>query len=230
MDRYTLYYLIGTLSFILTFGAQMYIRSTYSKYGQIRNAKGIKGANAAAEILSKNNLEVNVAMASGYLSDHYDPRNKMVVLSQNNFEQESIASVAIAAHECGHALQDAQGYSLLRARAAMFPVVRFSSYAGYASITIGIIFGIINLIWLGIFLEMIILLFQIITLPVEFDASSRALAQLEYNNILNDEELSQAKTVLTAAAMTYVASVATTFIEIMRLIMMFGIRRDRSRR
>ena len=229
MDRYTIYYSLTLISFIVTFGAQMYIRTMYSKYGNIANSRGIKGVDAASRIINSNGMNVNIAKGNAYLSDHYDPRNKTVVLSPYNYDYESVASVAIASHECGHALQDEEGYALLKVRAAMFPAVTFSSYAGYAAITIGIIFGIINLIWFGVFLEMIILAFQFITLPVEFDASNRAMVQLERNNLLSDEELTQARKVLTAAAMTYVASVSTTLIQILRLVLIYGRRRDRRR-
>jgi len=229
MDRYTLYYLLTFIAFIATFGAQMYIRHIYSKYSKIDCVNMMNGANVASKILMSNNLRVNVNRANGYLSDHYDPINKMVTLSEYNYSNSSISAVSVSAHECGHALQDDSGYTFLKIRSMMFPIVRFSSYTGYIAISVGLMFSILNLVLIGILLEMIILLFQIVTLPVEFDASSRALKQLEINNILNEEELKDAKKVLRAAALTYVAGVASTLIEILRLLLIISTRSSRRR-
>lgn len=185
------------------------------------------GAEAARELLDKNDLhDVKVVEVSGYLTDHYDPRKKEVRLSSNNYRGTTISSVSVACHECGHAIQDKVGYIFMRIRASLVPIVNFSSYAGYISIVLGMLFGSLNLIWVGILLEIIILLFQIITLPVEIDASKRALKDLDYSHFFNSKELKQGKSVLTAAALTYVASVASTLLQILRLILMFGRRDD----
>ena len=134
--------------------------------------------------------------------------------------------MAVACHECGHAIQDKENYTFMRIRSKLVPIVNFSSYAGYFAIILGMLFSSQNLIWLGILMEVIILLFQLITLPVEIDASKRALRELDYSHILNSKELKQGKTMLTAAALTYVASIATTIIQILRLILIFGRRND----
>ena len=147
-------------------------------------------------------------------------------MSQTNYSSDSIASMAIAAHECGHALQHQADYAFLKIRASLLPVANISSYAGYMAIMLGLFLGQTNLIWLGIALEGVILLFQLVTLPVEFDASSRALTQIRECGIGDEEELKGAKTVLTAAALTYVAGVASTLFQMLRLILVYGRRRD----
>ena len=142
------------------------------------------------------------------------------------YNDSSIASVSVAAHECGHAIQDKNNYTFLRIRHALIPLVNFSSYAGYFAITIGIIFSFLDLIWLGILLEVVILGFQLITLPVEFNASTRALKQIKELNILDINEIKKGRTMLISAALTYVASAATALIQILRLILIFGGRRE----
>jgi len=189
--------------------------------------RNLTGAKAARELLDKNNLQnVQVVEVSGYLTDHYDPTSKEVRLSSNNYSGTSISNISVAAHECGHAIQDKVGYVFMRIRASLVPVVNFSSYAGYISIVLGMLFSSINLIWLGILLEIVILLFQIVTLPVEIDASKRALKELDYSHFFNSNELKNGRSVLVAAALTYVASVASTLLQILRLILMFGRRND----
>ena len=230
MNNYEIYYLLTLIAFVLTFGAQAYIRYTYSKYSKVHSSLSITGANAATRILRSNDLErIILNQSHGYLSDHYDPKNKMVVLSEYNYSDTSISAIAVSAHECGHALQDKDSYNFLKIRSSLFPVVSFSSYAGYIAISMGVMFSMINLIWIGIIMEMVILLFQFITLPVEFDASSRALKQIEQLELLNNDELKDAKKVLIAAALTYVAGVASTLIQILRLIMMVNPRSSRKR-
>ena len=213
------------LALIISLGAQALISINYSKYKKIKNKKGITGAEVAREILSKNGLDnVYVVETGGRLSDHYDPKRKTVRLSSDIYNGDTIAAIAVASHECGHALQDKEGYFFLRMRAALVPFVNFSSYAGYLAVVIGIFFSIINLIWVGIILECVILLFQLITLPVEFNASKRALRKIEEYNLVDNEEHRGAKKMLTAAAMTYVASVASAVLQILRLVL---IARDR---
>lgn len=227
MGDYFIYYGLTILAFIITCGAQGFISLTYKKYKKELNMKGISGAEAARTILDKNGLkDVYVVETKGYLSDHYDPSRKVIRLSTEVYNLESVASVAIAAHECGHAIQDKDNYTFLRIRAALVPIVNFSSYAGYIAIVLGVFLSAINLIWLGILLEGIILLFQLITLPVEIDASKRALKELESINILSSEEMPHGKLMLVSAAMTYVASVASTILEMLRLILIYGNRKD----
>lgn len=227
MDYYFISYGLTFITLIITGAAQAFVSSSYSKYSKVKNERGLTGCEAARYILDKNGLQdVSICEVNGYLSDHYDPRKKQVNLSKENYHGTSIASVSVACHECGHAIQDKVGFIFMRIRASLVPVVNFSSYAGYFAILLGIIFGAFNLIWIGILLEGAILLFQIITLPVEIDASKRALKELDYSHFLTSKELNSGKTILTAAALTYVASVATTLIQILRLIFMFGRRED----
>lgn len=224
---YFIVYGLTIISLIITLGAQIFVNSSYSKYKKVKNERGLTGSEAARYLLDKHGLiDVKVEKTSGYLSDHYDPRSKTVRLSEGNYNYASISAVSVACHECGHAIQDKEGYIFMRMRASLLPITNFASMAGYFAILLGCIFGAFNLIWLGILCEVVILLFQLITLPVEFDASRRALRELDYAHFFNSRELSSGKRVLTAAALTYVASVATTLIQILRLVLMFGGRSD----
>lgn len=219
MEYYDLGYTLMLVSILITLVAQIFVMISYSVYKKVKNNRGITGAEVAREILHKHALDnIYVTETRGYLSDHYDPTRKVIRLSKDVYNGTSVAAVSVAAHEVGHAIQDKEGYSFMRFRSAMFPIVNFSSKAGYVAILIGLLFGFTNLIWIGIGLEIIILLFQLVTLPVEFNASSRALSEIEKNNFLSKSERAGSKTVLTAAALTYVASVLTTLIEMFRLI------------
>lgn len=227
MDYLFIIYGLPIIALVITLIAQGFVSSSYSKYSKVKNERGITGKEAARYLLDKNGLsEVDVVETTGYLTDHYDPRSKVIKLSRSVYNDASIAAVSVACHECGHAIQDKVGYTFLKIRSALVPVVNFSSYAGYFAILFGCLFGALNLIWLGIFAEVIILLFQIITLPVEVNASKRALQELESANFFNSNELKHGKTMLTAAALTYVASIATTIIQILRLFLMFGRNND----
>lgn len=218
-----LFYGLTILSIVIVLGAQIYVSSSYKKYSKIKNEKGITGKEAARYILDKNGLEnIKVVETGGHLSDHYDPSKKVIRLSSSVYNDDSVGSVAVAAHECGHAIQDKQGYMFMKIRSALVPITTFSSYAGYLAIIIGIIFASLKLIWIGIILEVIILLFQLVTLPVEIDASKRALKEIKAGDLLTTKEHKGAKTMLTAAALTYVASVAAAILELIRLVLMFG--------
>lgn len=220
--------ILTIISLVITLSAQLFVSGAYSKYSKVKNKKRMSGSEAARYILDKNGLkDVKVRRVGGYLSDYYDPRNKTVNLSSANYENASVGALSVACHECGHAIQDKVGYAFMRIRAALVPFVNFSSYAGYFAILFGCLFDSMNLIWFGIFAEMVILLFQIVTLPVEIDASKRAIKELDKYELLDKDELSGGKTMLIAAALTYVASVATTVIQILRLILTFGGRDDR---
>ena len=223
MDNIFIYYGLTILAVVVTTLAQAYIRITYKRYSEVENKKNMTGKDAARLVLDKNGLgNVKVVEVSGYLSDHYDPRKKEVRLSTSNYRDSSISSVAVACHECGHAIQDKVGYTFMRIRAALVPLVNFSSYVGYIAIVLGLLFSLMNLVWIGILLEVVILLFQIVTLPVEINASKRALKEINSLDILDANELEDGRSVLIAAALTYVASVASTLIEILRLILIFG--------
>ncbi len=227
MDSYLIYYGFTAIAVMISGAAQAFIMYTYNSNSKINNNRGIKGKEAARMILDKHGLNsVLVTEVNGMLSDHYDPRKKTVRLSNSNYMENTISAVAVACHECGHAIQDKENYLFMKIRAALVPIVNICSYTGYISIFLGVILGALNFIWIGIILECAMLLFQLVTLPVEFDASRRALKEIKQNNILDSSEHKKAKRVLTAAALTYVASVLTTLLQIARLLLMFTRRRD----
>ena len=226
MDNTAIYYGFIFIAMIITLGAQWYVNHNYKKFLKFTNSKGLKGVDVARKILDMNGLNsVPVVEVSGFLSDHYDPRKKVVRLSSDIYNKDTISSVAVAAHECGHAIQDKEGYFFMKIRSVIAPFASFSSYAGYIAILVGCIFGILDFILLGIALELVILLFQVVTLPVEFNASSRALKILNNDHIIEENEVKGCRKVLTAAALTYVAGVASTVLEMLRLVLMF-VRRD----
>ncbi len=221
-------YGLTIISLLITLGAQAFISSSYSKYSKIMNNNRILGKDAARKILDTNGLgHIKVVETNGYLSDHYDPKNKVIRLSSDNYNKSSIAAVSVACHECGHAIQDKDGYTFLRIRSSLVPIVNFCSTAGYLAIILGSILSAIGLIWLGVIAEVIILFFQVVTLPVEFNASKRGINELKKSEMFSNSELSDGKIVLTAAALTYVASVATTLIQILRLILIYGNRKSK---
>ena len=226
MDNYAIYYGLTAIALVITLGAQWFVNHNYKKFLKFTNSKGLKGVDVARKILDMNGLNsVPVVEVSGFLSDHYDPRKKVVRLSSDIYNRDTISSVAVAAHECGHAIQDKEGYFFMKIRSAIAPFASFSSYAGYIAILVGCLFGILDFILLGIALELVILLFQVVTLPVEFNASSRALKILNNDHIIEEAEVKGCRKVLTAAALTYVAGVASTVLEMLRLVLMF-VRRD----
>lgn len=221
MDDVMLSYLLLFASLLLVILAQVFVSGAYARYKKIKNNKGLSGLDVARQILDKHGLQdVYVTATDGNLSDHYDPTRKVVRLSKDIYNGTSIASVSVAAHEVGHAIQDKEGYTFMRIRSKLIPIVNFSSSAGYFAILFGFFFGYFSLIWIGVFLEIIILLFQLITLPVEFDASRRAKHELEENGMLDSNELKKSSRMLMAAAFTYVASVLTSILQILRLVLM----------
>ena len=217
------YYIIGFISIIITLSAQAYVSSKYNSYKKILNKKKISGFEVARKILDNNGLSnIYVVETKGVMSDHYDPRGKVVRLSKEVFNDCSISAVAIAAHECGHAVQHKNENGLLKFRMIIAPFVGLASKFGYFVIILGFFSGLLDLIYLGIFALFLILIFQLITLPIEIDASKKGLEFIEKYNFVNKEELRGAKKVLTAAALTYVASLATTVLEIVRLLVLAG--------
>ena len=220
-------YGLTILALIVALSAQTYVNSSYSKYKKVLNTKRVSGADAARKMLDANGMsDVRINMVKGVLSDHYDPRTKTVNLSQDIYRGETVAAVSVACHECGHALQDKEGYVFMRIRASLVPLVNLSSKIGYFAILLGFLFSILDLIWIGIFAEIAILVFQLVTLPVEFDASRKALREEEKMGLLTTSELKGSKTMLRAAALTYVASVTSTLLEILRLVLL-AVSRDR---
>ncbi len=208
------------IAFLITLVADIYLRTRYSRYKKVKVKSGMTGAEVAREILKSNGLDnVYVVETRGYLTDHYDPRAKVVRLSTDIYNGDSIASVSVAAHECGHAVQDKEGYFFLKFRSFLVPIVNFSTKFGYLAVLIGLIFGAMNLAWVGIFLLVAILLFQLITLPVEFNASKRGKMFLSKLKIVDNSERSMASSMLNSAAMTYVASLISTLLDLLRLVL-----------
>lgn len=214
------------VSFAITIGAQIYISTTYSKYKDVKVGKGLSGSDVAREVLSKNGLSsIYVVETQGNLTDHYDPTKKVIRLSSDIYNGDSVSSYAVSLHEVGHALQYKEGYAFIKFRSFIYPVVNLSSKLSYIAIILGIILGMLQLFYIGIALFLILLLFQLVTLPVEFDASNRALKILEKDNYLNKDELAGARKVLKAAALTYVASFTTSILQIIRLLSIANNRR-----
>ena len=223
---YFIDYGIVLISFFIIIGAQAFISTNYKKYRKINNKKKITGAEVARKILTKNGLDnVYVVEVDGNLTDHYDSNRKIIRLSKDIYNGESIASLSVAAHEVGHALQDKDNYSFLQIRNTLVPFVNFSTYLGYLSILIGLLTSSLNIIWIGLFFEVIIFIFQIVTLPVEFNASKRALEKIKEYNLIEDSEQDDIKKMLISAAFTYVASVITMVLQILRLLFII---RDRN--
>lgn len=219
MDYIILYLLI----LIIPMLAQININSNYSKYKQVKNKKGLTGFEVAREILDRNGLKnMYVVETSGVLTDHYDPSNKVIRLSSDIFHGTSIAAASVAAHECGHAIQDKENYSWYQLRARLVPVVNFITYSAYIFFFISVLLQVFSLVGLSIVMVLASLLFQIVTLPVEFDASKRGLEKLEEYELLDDNEHDGALKVLKAAAMTYVASVLSSILNLIRLIMLYS--------
>ena len=210
------------ITLVITLGAQVYINSWYSRTKKMPSSKSMTGKEVARKILDANGLKkVKVEEQPGTLTDHYDPRNKVVRLSTDIYNNKSLASISVASHECGHAIQDKDGYLFLRIRSSIVPIVNLASKLGYVAIVLGIIMQMLNIVKIGIFAEFIILAFQVITLPVEFNASARALKKIEEYSMVTTKELSNARSMLTSAALTYVAAVTSTLLEIMRLLYVF---------
>lgn len=221
MDELMIEYLLLFASIIVVIAAQIAVSASYAKYKKVKLCKEISGLDVARTILDNNGMNnVYVTETQGRLSDHYDPTRKVVRLSSDIYKGNTIAAASVAAHEVGHALQDRDGYLFMRIRSALVPVVNFASSAGYFAILIGILFGYLQLMWIGILLEFVILIFQLITLPVEFDASRRGKKALTQYGLVEKKELSKCSRMLFAAAFTYVASLLSTLLEIVRLIMM----------
>lgn len=220
-------YLLIFISIVITLVAQILISFNYKKYSEIKNSRDISGVEVAQEILKENGLDnVYVVETKGYLSDHFDPNQNVVRLSSNVFHGKSISSLAIAAHEVGHAIQHKEGNFFMKLRKYIFPVVNLCSRFGYLAIFIGLIFGLLDLFYIGIVMLFAILFFQLVTLPVEFDASKKAMNNLKKYNYLVGDEQKGASNVLFAAALTYVAGLITTLLEIARLLLMVAGNRD----
>ncbi len=220
--------IILILMLIIPAIAQVLISSSYSKYKNIENKKNITGFEVARKILDQNDLkDIYIVETTGNLTDHYDPKRKVVRLSKEIYHGTSVASLSVAAHECGHAIQDKIGYTYMRLRSLIFPVVHFATGVSYFVIFLGLLMESLDIIWLGILLVGTGLIFQLVTLPVELDASKRAKKEIEKLKLTTEEEQVGVSKMLNAAASTYLAGVLSSALEILRLIMIFGNNNDR---
>ncbi|HCA68920.1 MAG TPA: peptidase [Lachnospiraceae bacterium] len=222
-------YILVIIGLLLSMGASIKVKSTFARYARVRSMSGMTGAEAAERILHSSGIyDVSVQRVSGQLSDHYDPRTKVLRLSDSVYGEASVAAIGVAAHECGHAIQHDKAYIPLKVRAAFVPVANFGASLSIPLILIGVIFARSQfLINLGIWLFALAVIFQLITLPVEFNASRRAVARLGETGILYGDEIKATKKVLGAAALTYVAGTAASLLQLLRLILLFGGGRDR---
>lgn len=219
--------ILSVVAVIVVIWAQANINSTYSKYKKKNIIKGLSGQEVARKILDANGLnDIYVVEVKGDLSDHYDPSRKVVRLSKDIFHGTSIASISVAAHECGHAIQDKEGYTFMKIRSFLVPIVNIVSYLGYFGLIVSIFAGITGYIKLSILVLLATLLFQLVTLPVEFDASRRAGAELEKLGLVESSEKTHCMKMLKAAALTYVASLASTLLNLLRLVLMLASRSD----
>lgn len=213
---------------VISLWAQGRVSSTYGKYSKVRSRTGMTGAEAAMRLLHSQGIyDVTVRQVAGNLTDHYDPRTKVVNLSESVYGSASVAALGVAAHECGHAMQHNEGYAPLRFRSALVPVANFGSKISWPLILFGLMIGGLGspLCQIGILMFSLAVLFQLVTLPVEFNASSRAVKLLDSLGILSGEEVSGTRRVLSAAALTYVAAAASSILQLLRLVILYGGRR-----
>ena len=221
-------YMLVLIGAVLSMWASFKVKSTFEKYSRERSSAGMTGAQAAETILRNNGIhDVRVERVNGSLTDHYDPRTKVVRLSDSVYGSASVAAIGVAAHECGHVLQHHENYAPLKIRTALVPAANIGSKAGIPIIILGVILSYNSLlIQIGIWVFALAVLFQLVTLPVEFNASSRALACIENYGIVTQDERRKSAKVLRAAAYTYVAAAAASILQLLRLILLFGRRSD----
>ncbi len=224
-----IWYLVLVLpAFAVALFAQARVKSTFNKFNRFRTMSGLTGAQAARRVLDANGLQhVRIEHVAGELTDHYDPQTNVIRLSDSTYGSASIASIGVAAHEAGHACQYAEEYGPIRFRMALVPVCNIGANLSWPAILLGYLFSMRPLVFIGIALFSLSVLFQLVTLPVEYNASSRALAAIDSSGLMSADELSGAKKVLSAAAMTYVAALAVSIANLLRLVLIFGRRSDR---
>lgn len=222
-------YSLVLIGLLLCLVASARVRSTYAKYGRVRSHSGLTGREAAERILRSAGIyDVRIEHVSGNLTDHFDPKNRVLRLSDATYQSASVAAVGVAAHECGHAIQHSRGYAPLKLRSAIVPVANFGSAIAWPLILLGLLFNSRSsylLIQIGILAFSFAVLFQLVTLPVEFNASRRAVQILGESGMLLSDELSMTKKVLRAAALTYVAGAASAILQLLRIILLTGGRR-----
>lgn len=224
-------YLLVLLGAILCLIASAMVNSTYKKYARYASMSGMTGAKAAARILSYSGInDVTIEHVSGELTDHPDPRKRVIRLSDSTYNSTSVAAISVAAHECGHVLQHHEGYIPIKVRTALVPAANIGSRLGLPIILLGVFLSWNQLlIQIGIWVFALAVLFQLVTLPVEFNASGRALVVMQQFGILSETETGSAKKVLRAAAMTYVAAAASSILQLLRLVILFGNKGSRNR-
>lgn len=226
--NYQLSLLLIFIALILGIWAQSTVRSNYLKYSKVLNKRGINGAEAARYILDSHGLtDVEIIRVRGELTDHYDPRKKLLALSDGVYDKQTISAVAIAAHEVGHAIQDEERYTFLKFRETLFPAVALASKSFWPMLILGLVLSATSLINFGIVLFAITVIFQLVTLPVELDASRRAIENLSSQGLIVDEERYGSKKVLKAAAMTYISSALMSIAQLFRFYTLYG-RNDRN--
>lgn len=223
-----LYLVYFAIIILIPIWAQLKVKGTFAKYSQVASSTYRTGAEVAREVLNANGLyHVGIELGNGFLSDHYDPRTKTVRLSPEIYHGQSIAAAAVASHECGHAIQDAEGYAFLRFRHALVPVANIGSNFSWVLIMIGIFAHLSGMLLLGIICMATAVVFQVITLPVEFNASNRAMNQVVSLGLIRNNEERETRKVLNAAALTYVAAAAVAVLELVRLVLIFtGMNRN----
>ena len=227
MEDIMIFWGLAILGFIIVLWAQININSNYKKYKEVKVQKGLSGQEVARRILDANGLQnIHIVETQGELTDHYDPKRKVIRLSHAIFHEDSISSVGVAAHECGHAIQDKEGYTFMRIRSALVPFVNLVSYLGYFGLIISIFAGLTGYLKISILVLLATILFQLVTLPVEFDASKRAKEQLIQLGLIDNDEHEQVSKVLFAAAMTYVAGLISNLLQLLRLIILLNGRDD----
>ena len=231
MDAYMLYYATGVIMIpvlLFSFYCQIKVKRAFRRYSSVHAMCGMTGAQAAARLLQLNGItDVQIRQIGGTLTDYYDPKNKEICLSGDVYNATSVAAIGVACHEAGHACQHAQGYAPLKIRNAAIPATRIGSSLGIPLVLLGMVFTWRPLIMVGIVLYALVALFQLLTLPVEFNASRRALQTIESNQFLTEQEYRGAKKVLTAAALTYVAALASALATLLRLLLLAGRSDDR---
>lgn len=223
-------YWMVIVGMIISMLASAKVKSAFNKYSKVRSMSGMTGAQVAERILNSQGIyDVSVQRVAGSLTDHYNPSTKVVNLSETVYSSTSVAAIGVAAHECGHAIQHAKGYIPLSLRTAIVPVANIGSKIAWPLLILGLLINSrssLTFIYAGIICFSLALIFQIVTLPVEFNASARALKLLTSNGILSDDEVGKTRKVLTAAALTYVAAVAASILQLLRILAIFGGRRD----
>lgn len=231
MNAYMLYYATGVIMIpvlLFSFYCQIKVKRAFRRYSSVHAMYGMTGAQAAARLLQLNGItDVQIRQIGGTLTDYYDPKNKEICLSGDVYNATSVAAIGVACHEAGHACQHAQGYAPLKIRNAAIPATRIGSSLGIPLVLLGMVFTWRPLILVGIVLYALVALFQLLTLPVEFNASRRALQTIESNQFLTEQEYRGAKKVLTAAALTYVAALASALATLLRLLLLAGRSNDR---